>query len=184
MSRCCVCSQTAFIHYCWKHILKNLLNQSQYVPDRRVAPWWNPHPHLHRCCAGPEPPGGAHSTDTGPAHGPAVCSLPAAQKHAAPRSDSKTREIHHSHTERAHFSAVGTQYCLYLTSDKQTDKLRQWIIQMKTWDTDHMTLFGGFGHSIASLAVISNKWKGNRTDSVYGAYQFITSHEIILNVSH
>lgn len=31
------------------------------------------------CCGCPEPQGGAHSTDTGPAHEPAVGSLPAAE---------------------------------------------------------------------------------------------------------
>lgn len=30
------------------------------------------------CCGCPEPQGGAHNTDTGPAHGPAVGSHPAA----------------------------------------------------------------------------------------------------------
>lgn len=94
-----------------------------------------PHPrHLHRCCGCPEPPGGAHSTDTGPAHGPAVCSLPAAQKHAAPRSDSKTREIQHIgyipsciiHTEKELvFQLLANNIACILRLTSQTDKLRQ-----------------------------------------------------------
>lgn len=35
---------------------------------------------LHMCCGFPGPQGGARSTDTGPAHEPAVCSLPAAER--------------------------------------------------------------------------------------------------------
>lgn len=44
------------------------------------------------------------------------------------------------------------------------------------WDTDHMGLFGGFGHSVTSLAVISKEPKKERLQSPTG---YVTSWPIV-----
>lgn len=98
---------------------------------------------LHMCCRFPRSQGGAHSTGTGPAHGPAVCSLPAAGS------------TQHRVYMQPKFYPIYAEHChqnsLFYTQIEHTVS-SQWKVN---WDTDHVGLFGGFGHSIASLTVIS-----------------------------
>lgn len=122
--------------------------------------------NLHMCCRSPGPQGGARSTDTGPAHEPAAGSLPAAES-----------------TQKQSWRTPTTFIWSYPITACVTNKTQTNIHTEERcyneplcWDTDHMGLFGGFGHSVTSLAVISKEPKKERLQSPTG---YVTSWPIV-----